>query len=99
MANNISSYHGRVSKCKCGIADDASKMSERACRQCFARGFVAECNACDGTGKTMQKMAGGPGTMSSTCIQCGGIGMFGVNKPEDWSDVPVSAEISEAVTA
>lgn len=81
---NIQQYHGEVTKCGCGIADQPAGNSERACRFCFGRGFVAECNSCGGSGQLDQKMAGGPGTMKSTCIPCGGVGMFGVNRPADW---------------
>ena len=97
MANDISRYHGIVTKCTCGIADHPENMTERACRLCFGRGFVAECTACEGKGQTDQKMAGGPGMMKSTCIACGGVGKFGVNKPADWKEpeeeeVPVLTE-------
>ena len=91
MANGIQIYHGEVKKCTCGIADNPGS-SERSCSFCFNRGFVASCLACEGKGQVTQKMAGGPGTMSATCIACGGIGMFGVNKPEGWTDEPVAAE-------
>ena len=92
MANGIQIYHGEVSKCSCGIVDHPEKAQERACGFCFNRGFVASCLACEGKGQVTQKMAGGPGTMSATCIACGGAGMFGVNKPEGWTDEPVAAE-------
>lgn len=92
---NISQFHGEVTKCDCGIVDYPERQGERACRFCFGRGFVATCTACDGNGQVTQDMAGGPGKMSSTCIPCGGVGKFGVNRPEDWveeSAVPESAE-------
>jgi DnaJ-class molecular chaperone len=47
---------------------------------------VAQCMACEGKGQVVQKMAGGPGTMSATCSMCGGVGKFGVNKPADWEE-------------
>lgn len=98
MANtSISQYHGQVRKCDCGIADNPEKMGERACRICFGRGFVAECLACEGKGQTLQKMAGGPGTMTATCTPCGGVGVYGVRKPEDWAE-PMPQE-SLALTA
>ncbi len=81
---SISRYHGKVSKCTCGKADQPARESMRACSICFDRGFVAECMACDGKGQTTEKMAGGPGMMKSTCNACGGLGRFAVNKPEDW---------------
>lgn len=83
---NISQFHGEVSKCGCGLADHPENMGARACQFCFGRGFVAACTACEGKGQIDQKMAGGPGTMKSTCIPCGGVGSFGVNRPADWPE-------------
>ena len=92
-SNDISRYHGRVSKCDCGLYDHPERQSDRSCKVCFGRAFVAECTACEGKGQTMEKMAGGPGMHTATCNRCGGIGRFGVNKPADWVDaVPVAAE-------
>lgn len=96
-SNDISKYHGRVTKCHCGIADHPEGNSERACKQCFGRGFLAECRACDGKGQTLQAMAGGPGTHTATCNCCGGIGTFGVNRPADWmEEVKVEPETAVA---
>jgi hypothetical protein len=92
MADNISKHHGEVSPCTCGTysAKDGSvnpeRTGQRACNICFGRGFVAECTRCGGQGQIVENMAGGPGTMKSTCIACGGIGKFAVNKPKDWID-------------
>lgn len=86
---NISQYHGEVRMCDCGIYEHPEKQGERACRICFGRGFVAECKSCHGKGKHEVAVNGGDkslGVMSSTCIPCGGIGLFGVNKPADWED-------------
>jgi hypothetical protein len=94
--NNISKYHGAVSECTCGIYRHPEKQGERACKQCFSRGFVAQCTACEGHGQVTEAMAGGPGTMKATCSACGGGGLFGVNKPEDWAD-EVKAEPETAV--
>ncbi len=88
---NIQQFHGVVSKCSCGLADHPEGTGERACKICFGRAFVAECTACDGHGQTTQKMAGGPGFMSATCICCGGTGKFGVNKPADWDETHPAA--------
>ena len=88
---NIQQFHGVVSKCSCGLADHPEGTGERACKICFGRAFVAECTACDGPGQTTQKMAGGPGFMSATCICCGGTGKFGVNKPADWDETHPAA--------
>lgn len=101
MANNISQYHGTIRPCTCGIYEHPEKQGERACRECFARGFVAECTACEGKGRVEQKMAGGPGTMSATCTPCGGIGVFGVNKPADWDETHPKeiAQVEETAVA
>lgn len=88
---DISKFHGQVRKCTCGKADNPAKESMRCCSFCFDRGFVAECTSCDGKGQVMEKMAGGPGTMKSTCNACGGVGVFAVNRPEDWVE-PVKVE-------
>lgn len=96
MANSdISKYHGEVSKCNCGLADHPENIGERACKFCFGRGFVAQCTACNGVGQIDQKMAGGPGMMKSTCIPCGGVGFFGVNRPQDWVE-PAKAAAAPA---
>ena len=96
---NISQHHGEVSKCPCGIIDHPdTPNSEKACRQCYNRGFIAKCKACDGQGQIKAAMAGGPGTMSSTCIPCGGTGSFGVNKPADWVE-EAKTEAEPALTA
>ena len=99
MASNLQQFKGEVRKCTCGLADDASKIGERSCKFCFNRGFLAACTACDGTGTFTAKMAGGPGTMSSTCIPCGGSGHFGVNRPADWVDAPVEVAPEEVAVA
>ena len=93
---SIAKYHGEVSKCHCGIADNPEKIGERACKQCLSRGFVAKCKGCDGKGETTQKMAGGPGSHTATCNFCGGSGLFAVNKPADWAE-PVKEEAKEEV--
>ena len=99
-SEGISRFHGQVTKCDCGIYDHPEKQGERACQFCFGRGFVAECTACEGKGQTTEKMAGGPGTHSATCNRCGGIGKFGVNKPEDWVDVvPEAPAVAAEVVA
>ena len=77
---NISTFHGEISICECGLYEHPEKQGDRACRFCWGRGFVAACTACDGKGRIEQKMAGGPGTMSATCSMCGGVGCYGVNK-------------------
>lgn len=99
---NISQYHGEVKKCDCGIADHPEKQGERACRVCMGRGFVAACKHCDHTGKHSVPVNGHDpklGMMSSTCNSCGGIGWYGVNKPADWVDAPVSVETGAEQTA
>ena len=97
---NISQYHGAVRKCTCGLADNPERVGERACPQCKGRGFVAACKACDGKGQVEQDMAGGPGKMKSTCIPCGGSGLFAVNKPADWDERhPEQAKEAEAAAA
>ena len=90
---DISQFHGQVRKCHCGIVDHPEKVGERACKACYNRGYLATCTACNGDGQITQAMAGGPGTMKSTCSSCGGAGSFGVNKPADWVDaVPETVE-------
>jgi hypothetical protein len=86
MAEGISKYHGEISECSCGLYRFPEKQTERACRVCMGRGFVASCLACDGKGMLLQKMAGGPGTHTATCSMCGGTACFGVNKPADWEE-------------
>ena len=101
MANgNISDYHGLVRECDCGLYSHPERQGERACRVCFGRGFVAECLACNGKGKTGVPVNGSDpslGTMASTCSKCGGGGAFGVNKPADWQDLVPEPAAKEAV--
>lgn len=99
MKNNISDYHGEVSICGCGIYEHPEKQGEKACKFCFGRGFVAQCLNCDGKGQIEEKMAGGPGKMKSTCLACGGVGSFGVNKPEYWDDQHPKEAPTEAAAA
>lgn len=85
----MSDYYGEVSVCRnCknaeGIAED--------CKHCFSRGYLAQCMNCNGTGQFEAPMAGGPGTMKSTCAPCGGTGHFGVNKPEGWVEEPAKQQ-------
>jgi len=97
MANtSISRFHGPVSPCGCGMYEHPEKQSERACRLCMGRAFVAECLSCEGKGSVMQNMAGGPGTHTATCSACGGQGSYGVNKPDDWSDAPKAEQLAVA---
>jgi hypothetical protein len=99
-SNDISKYHGRVSKCDCGLYDHPERQSDRSCKICFGRAFVAECTGCDGKGQVLETMAGGPGTMKATCNKCGGVGRFGVNKPADWVDaVPEAAPVEQTAVA
>ena len=88
---NISAYHGEVKPCDCGLYEHPERMGEKSCRQCFGRGFTASCTGCEGTGQILEKMAGGPGTMSATCSFCGGNGKFGVNKPANWDETHPAA--------
>ena len=105
MAETIRKYHGEVSICNCGCYDkkkgevDPEHGGQRSCGICFGRGFVAACTRCGGKGSITENMAGGPGTMGSTCIACGGVGRFGVNKPEDWTDEQPKEAEPEAVEA
>lgn len=100
MAGTIQQYHGEIRPCSCGAYDaktgkvNPEHSGQRACSLCFGRGFVAECKKCAGLGQLSENMAGGPGTMKSTCIACGGTGSFATNKPEGWQDEPV-AEAAE----
>jgi hypothetical protein len=99
----IQQYHGFVSKCTCDIYDHPEKQTDRACRMCFGRGFVAECKACGGKGKNEVPVNGSDkslGVMASTCSPCGGIGVYGVPKPADWDEThPKEVAAEEAVTA
>lgn len=95
----IAQYHGEVSLCDCGIYEHPEKAGERACRICFGRGFVAKCTKCEGKGQIREDMAGGPGKMWSTCNACGGVGKFGVKKPENWVDDPKPEPTETAATA
>lgn len=105
MYEDIRKYHGEVRICGCHIYDpelgrvNPERISEKACRQCFARGFVAQCLNCDGKGQIEEKMAGGPGKMKSTCLACGGVGSFGVNKPDYWDDQHPKEAPAEAAAA
>ncbi len=89
---SIQQFHGEVRRCHCGIADNPIIGSDKGCVHCKNRGFLASCKACDGTGSFVAQMAGGPGSMSSVCIPCGGTGTFGVNRPADWVDAEKPAE-------
>jgi hypothetical protein len=95
-SNNISRFHGKVSPCECGLYVHPERQSERSCRICFGRAFVAECTACEGKGQVTEAMAGGPGTMKATCSSCGGAGSFGVNKPADWAEPVVEPQQEHA---
>ena len=97
---NISTFHGEISICECGLYEHPEKQGDRACRFCWGRGFVAACTACDGKGRIEQKMAGGPGTMSATCSMCGGVGCYGVNKPADWEEThPKEVVVPQEIVA
>jgi DnaJ-class molecular chaperone len=100
---NISQYHGEVRLCDCGIYEHPERQTERACRMCFGRGFVAECKACQGKGKNEVAVNGSDkalGVMASTCTPCGGIGVYGVPKPADWDEThPKEVVAEEAQTA
>ena len=101
MADNISKYHGVVKECTCGTTKYPERQSERSCRLCFGRGFVAECLACEGKGQVTVPVNNGNaslGMMGSTCIPCGGNGLFGVNRPHDWVD-KVPTEAAQTVAA
>ena len=95
---NIQQFHGVVSKCSCGLADHPEGTGERACKICFGRGFTASCLKCDGNGQYQERVAGAvEGFMGVTCIACGGVGRFGVNKPADWDEThPVAAPETSA---
>ena len=95
----ISQYHGPISKCPiCTNADPAKPMD---CKNCFSRGFVAQCLLCGGKGQVTIPVAGVEvGTMNSTCSACGGRGVFGVKRPADWEEpVPVEDEKKVLATA
>ena len=95
-SSDISRFHGRVTKCDCGLADNPSRDSLRVCAFCFGRAFVAECLHCDGKGQIEEKVAGSAaGTMKSTCNACGGIGKFAVNRPADWVDPVPETTVQE----
>jgi len=98
---NISQFHGEVSKCSCGLADNPTRENMRACNLCYGRGFRAKCKICDGKGQTTVAVNGGDkslGTMTSTCSPCGGTGGYAVNRPADWVDVkPEVKELAAAV--
>ena len=100
---NISQYHGDIRLCECGIVEHPEKQGDQACRFCFGRGFVAQCKACHGKGKNEVAVNGNDkslGVMSSTCNPCGGIGVYGVNKPADWDEThPKEVVAPEAETA
>lgn len=97
---SIARFHGKVSKCTCGKADQPARESMQACKFCFDRGFVAECLSCDGKGQISEKVAGAQsGVMNVTCNCCGGIGTFAVNKPADWVDEPVAEAKADVVAA
>lgn len=100
---NISQYHGEVSECTCDLYRHPEKQGPTACKLCYGRGFVAACKGCRGKGKNEVPVNGNDpslGVMSSTCSLCGGIGMFGVNKPADWDAThPVAAELPQESVA
>lgn len=90
----ITDFRGKVSKCSCTNSNPATPMS---CNRCFSRGFLAECLRCMASGQIEEPVAGGNGTMKSTCAVCGGSGHLGVPKPEDWDALhPVAAEVEAA---
>lgn len=102
MSDNISKFHGAVRPCSCGAYDketgkvNPEKSGDRACRFCFGRGFVAACLGCEGKGRNEVPVNGNDkklGVMASTCSPCGGMGIYGVNKPKDWSDEPVAEAV------
>ena len=103
--SGISQYHGDIRPCDCGIYEHPEKQGERACRQCFARGFVAECKACGGKGRNEVPVNGTDkslGMMASTCSPCGGTGVYGVPKPADWEEthpaaIPAPQEATPAI--
>lgn len=93
---NLKDFHGKISKCFCTNSDPSTPM---ACQRCFARGYVAECLSCQGTGQVEEPVAGaGKGTMRSTCGVCGGKKVFGVNKPKDWDITHPPVEEKEEAT-
>lgn len=81
---DISQFHGTVEKCKICTNADGEHMD---CKNCFCRGYVAQCTLCGGKGQVCIPVAGASdGTMNSTCSACGGRGVFGVRKPADWKE-------------
>jgi len=82
--NDVSQYHGAVHVCPmCKISEGVITN----CDHCKGRGFVADCTNCNATGQTTVPVAGAAsGTMSSTCAPCAGKGVFGVNRPADWTE-------------
>lgn len=93
--SKLSDFYGEIRKCDfCKIADGATP--EGSCKHCFGRGYLAKCMNCDGAGQKEEPMAGGPGSMKSTCGPCGGTGAFGVQKPDYWD---ADQEKKQEVTA
>ena len=64
----LDDFRGEVKPCTC------DKTSELACTMCRGRFFVAKCLSCLGKGQIEENVAGGPGTLKSTCNICGGTG-------------------------
>lgn len=64
----LDEFRGDIKPCTCDPQGDL------ACMMCRGRNFVAQCLGCNGKGQTEENMAGGPGTMKSTCNICGGSG-------------------------
>lgn len=96
MDTSISAFRGKVSLCSCTNHDPAKPVG---CNRCYSRGYLAECLGCMGTGQKEEPVAGGNGTMKSTCPICGGSGSMGVNKPADWDALHPVAVAEEVVPA
>ena len=72
----LDDFRGEVRPCTC------KPQGDEACTMCRGRHFVAQCLSCLGKGQTEENMAGGPGTMKSTCNICGGTGTLPATKAQ-----------------
>lgn len=90
----IADYKGKVTKCGCSNPDKPEQ-----CSRCFARGFLAECLACRGTGRVEVPISGASGAMQGTCNWCGGRTNYPANKPENYDAITVALALPASTEA
>jgi uncharacterized UBP type Zn finger protein len=90
---NLAQYRGEVRACPlCSNRTPNAALdaltSGKVCKLCLGHKFVAICLNCGGTGQCKGRSVwdGGRSEHTSTCMPCGGSGVFPVNRPENWAD-------------